>query len=203
LAEGAKDNPSFPVADSTLRVVLPTGNDPITNQPVRGPDGLRPGLIVFPRTEVDQGSPDADSDKRWQPIACIAVAQCSPPGNPGADVVLVDALDRVSFWLLDVVYDGTGSRPALPPQITFEVRAAIAGAGGTAFVGGGIILSSWEDAGLIVQVSGILCSQWELWMRIPLPITEPAGTKVRLRIGCIADRVGGGVFETQLGTIAS
>jgi hypothetical protein len=186
----------FPISSAPRWVPLPTGPE------ARGPDGLRAGLVVYPRVMVDQGSPDAAPADRWQDIAAISAIHCVPPGNPGADVVVVDALDRVSWWLLGLVYDGIGNRPiGSPPEVFFEVRSAIVGASGTVYASGTISPTTWNDAGMIVQVSGILCSQWEIWMRVSTD--EDPGTKIRLRVAGCVDRIGGGVLDVQFGTIVS
>lgn len=177
----------FP-CDSTSRVTLPVNLDPISGQPVRGPDGLRPGVIIWPRVEVDQGSADAPDQARYQAVAAIAAAQCMPPSG---DVVIYDALDRCSFWLLGLVYDGTGLRPAAPPAMLFQMRASLAGSAPTLVSTGVISANTWNDIGLISQVSGYLCSQFELWLLVDP--SEPTGTKIKVRIGGAADRVGGGV----------
>lgn len=199
MAEGINANPLFPSGDPILRVPAPVGRDPITGQPTRGFEGLRPLVTVFPRIEVDTGAGSLlDLESSWQPVAALAAVQCLPPTNPGADAVIYDAFDRASFWLLGMVHDMPGPQPSLAPTVWFEVRASIMGAGGTGFARGRMLTTSWKDTGLICQVSGILASQWELWCFVHYE--EAAGTKIKLRIGAAADRVGGGVLNIQYGT---
>jgi hypothetical protein len=196
MVDFSSPNPNFPCVDSALRTTLPRTIS------ARGPDGLRAGLVIYPRVEVNQGSIDAPLIQQWQPVAAISAVQCTPPTAPGGDAVGFDALDRVSWWLLGLVYDGIGSRPiGSPPEIDFEVRQSMMSAVATDQANGTVSPGTWNDVGLIVQVSGMLSSQWELWMKVAA--TEPAGTKIKVRISGLVDRMGRGNLTVQYGTLVS
>jgi hypothetical protein len=161
---------------------------------VRGAEGLRPGVISFPWVEIDN-----PGDTSYQPVACIATDE-PIASRPGACVVGIDALDRSTWWLKRITWAGSGERPEIPPQMTFEIRPAVGGTSDLA-LGGLTNFVSWEDNAELAQASGILCSQWELWARIdPL---EPIGSKVRILVAGAADRNGGGVFNARFGLLAT
>lgn len=199
MSEGVTNHPLFPIADSSLRVQLPSGTDPVTGESIRGPDGLRAATVVFPRVAVNYGSRNASAEDRWQPIAAVAVAQCVAPTSPGADAIIIDALSRVSFWLKGLVWDSPGERPNVPPVMDFDIRAASTGSGGTGESTGTIVAGGWDNTGLIAQVSGLLCSQWELWMR--LRDVADADLQIKVRIDASVDRMGGSAVSVEYGPL--
>jgi|SRR5581483_7880009 len=185
-------NPSFPTtSDARVNLSKLARKNFEAGPPPRGPDGLRPGVIQFPWITLL-------NLVAYQPVACIATSDpVENDGNPC--MVNVDGLDRVSFWLVDMQYAETGEQPFTPPQITFEIRPATAGVSDIA-LSGQTHFVSYQDKSMLAEVSGWLCSQWELWARInPL---EPSDAKLRILVAGAADRMGGGSLTSQFGLVA-
>jgi len=173
-----------------------TGCDPASGQPVKSGDwGPEPGgVVTFPPMTLE-----ALADDSFQPVACIATGDGRPLGSGRGCWVHTSLLDRVTWWVVDLVFRGTGEPPASPPQFEFEIRPASAGVSDVALSGLSVI-STYEDEGELAQASGVLCAQWELWARI-IP-GEPIGTKLEIQVAAAADRTGGGVFDTRYGLLA-
>lgn len=187
-------NTPFPMVPS-LRTILSVKKNPVSGMPARGIEGLRPGAVTFDKTLIER-MPDGSG---WQPIAAIGAYELMPPTDPGGEPVIMDAFDCVSWWLMNVSYEGDPVSPLpSPPQIDFSFRGAFIGCSQT-FSVVTTNLVSYKDTGLLVQVAGILCSQWEVWANIHTG--QPAGSKVKVRLGGIADRMGYRKKEVELGTL--
>lgn len=169
-------NPIFP--DNDQKIFLPQVSRLL--QP-RGNEGLRAASVTFPKVEVERLS-----DNSFQPIACVSVRHRIMDGIAHNCLVNIDALDRVSWWLTGLDPLGPGPASITPAQLDLEIRAAtsysdVRTVGLTNFL-------SFADRGLIVQVTGLLCSQWEMWARIIA--AEPVGTKLRMQVVADVDRLG-------------
>ena len=194
--EAGKNNSPFPTVDSTIKVIAPVGTDPLSGKLARGPDSLRPLTVVFPRIVIDW-PPNGD----YQPIAALAAYQCLPPGDPGSTPVILDNFDRVTWWILGLLWDQPGPRPPKPSDFEFQVRTSLAGGISSTAAIGKTAFNEWDDGGFLVGVSGILCSQWELWARLPDGEGHVAGDKLKLRIAGAADRMAGGAYAAFFGNI--
>lgn len=186
------NRPSFPTETNHLVTLAPCD---------RGPDGLRAAYVVFPEHIVD-----FQPDLEYQPIAAISVYGAAHSAFVGGTAAVADGLSRVSWWLLSVSYvnDSLGSAPGTqPPDFDYEVRGAFARKA-TEFASGTSALLTYQDEGFIVQVSGLLCTQWEFWARInPFQEGVSVGTKIKIRLGGIVDRQPGAPFEVKKGDIGN
>lgn len=185
------NKPAFPT-DTTHLVTIP--------ECARGPDGLRAAYTFFPEREVEL---KANGD--YQPIAAITVFGPAVAAFNGGTAVVADGLSRVSWWLASVGYVNTsdgGGPGTIPPDIDYEVRGSIARRA-TRFAAGTSVFTSYQDEGFIIQVSGILCTQWEFWARINPFEGFDVGTKIKIRVACVADRQAGAPFEVKKGDIGN
>jgi len=193
-------NPQFPTC-TDQKVILSNlkrtlcgscvASEDANDNGVRGPDALRPGVVLFPWVTLSQNNGD------FIPIACISTQE-NIQSQIGACWVSIDGLDRVSWWLRQIEAVGQ-SDIGTPPNFIFEIRPSTAGVSDLGLSGITNFLS-FDDGALLGQVSGILCSQWELWGRID-PMA-PAGSKLRVLVAGAADRLGGGVFSTHFGLLS-
>jgi hypothetical protein len=105
----------------------------------------------------------------------------------------------VTFWVVQLAFAGTGTAPTVPPQLIFEIRPSAVGISDLALQGE-TNFETFEDRGQLAQASGVLCSQWELWMQIHPG--EPSGSKLRIQMAGAADRRGDGEFYPRFGLLA-
>lgn len=186
------NKPTFPV-DTTHLVTIP--------QCARGPDGLRAAFTFFPERDVEM-----KADGSMQPIAAIRVWGPGVEAYEGGTSVVADGLSRSSWWCASVGYvnDSFGSGVgAVPPNIDYEVRGAIS-MKATRFADGTTNFTNYQDEGFIVQVSGILCTQFEFWARInPFQEGVSVGTKIKIRLAASVDRQAGAPFEIKKGDIGN
>lgn len=195
----ANSLPTFPMDDRERRVVIPVAKNPETGQSARGIEGLRAAVLVFPRTVITRRSSDVSLADGWQPIAAAAAIQAIPAPQNSSDPIGVDGLDRVSWWLTEVASDMPGPLPTVIPEIRFAIRACPNCGHSTQFSSGIIQFDGWGNGGLIAQISGILCSQWEMWMQVHED--EDADSKVKVRLTGAVDRSGGGSFAAHYGPL--
>jgi hypothetical protein len=95
--------------------------------------------------------------------------------------------DRIEIWLLDLDHK-TPDAGALP-NVLFELRQG-AGFVTTTCVVGTILPSLVSPPqGRILQVSGVLATQWELWARVA-PGATPGIAPLTTRWRCFLDRTG-------------
>jgi hypothetical protein len=188
---------AFPDGATSLRVRLTTNPRPTDGLPPRGVEGLRPGVIAFPRVEILQTADDG-----FQPLVAVYTCDFVGPTDCSEGPVGIDALNECSVWLLKLVDDGpAGVVNPIPPVFEIQVRASF-GCVGEPLVKGVVNVTSFADRGLLVQVSGILCTQWELWGRI-IDQRFPLGAKVWARFGMVVDRMGGGIFSGKAGSLVT
>ena len=162
------------------------------------------------------GSPPAPlpSNDDYAPIACISSDQvmlldCTklrPENTKGCEVQqgYGGGLDRCLFMLGDLI-PNKNDKAIPPPPIRFQIRAAIASPGQS---GGNsevvfekqIIATGWQDNGEIVQVSGHLCTQWELWAYVD-KTDHPDADQVGLGVILMGSTGSGGVFSVHQGVL--
>lgn len=186
-------NDPFPTCSSQRIVLSRVGCGSDSGQPDGSPEPG--GLVVFPPTTIERMSGDP-----MQPVACIATGDGQPLQSGRGCWVHPSLFDRVTWWLVELNFRGTGAPPATPPQIDFEIRPTSAGVSDMG-LSGLSNFATYEDQGELAQVSGVLCNQWEFWARIVS--SNPIGTKLEIQLAAAADRTGGGVFNTHYGLLAS
>lgn len=212
----AHTKPPFP-SDTTTLSTLSVCPLPFPQPTARGPDGFRAAYFSFPEVTVT-----AQEDQEYQPISAVSVYDCklqwasAPPGPPDAPIssrgpgsvacgayaipgalpMGVDGIDRISWWLLSVEYvnDSLGSNAA-PPDFDYEVRAAF-GRRAERVATGTSALLAYGNNGLLLQVSGLLCTEWEIWARInPFQLGVTVGTQIKIRLGAVVDRNSGSLIN--------
>lgn len=172
----------FPLTGGPL-ITLPTAPSPsFVSYHVSATEQIIPTRLPIP------GKPNLN----WFPVVAVRVATCASAGvgANNAPISINDSLGRVSFMMtrLDNI-DGLAS----PPLIQFQIRTAI---GCTPeVVGTGVInvkgVGGFDAVGLIGQVSGFICTQYELWARIegdPNPAPPAKAPRVGLGLDVIVDR---------------
>lgn len=195
----AHTKPPFP-SDTTTLSTLSVCPLPFPQPTARGPDGLRAAYFYFPEVVVT-----AQLDQEYQPISAVSVYDCRIDSNtpdcgrfriPGALYMGVDGIDRVSWWLGNVVYenDPLGST-AQPPDFDYEIRAAL-GRHAERVATGTSALTAYGNNGLLIQVSGLLSTEFEVWARInPFQLGITVGTQIRIRLGAVVDRNSGSLLN--------
>lgn len=215
----AHTNIQFP-SDTTTLSTLSVCPLPFPQPTARGPDGLRAAYFLFPEVTIT-----AQADQEYQPVAAVTVYDCridstssAPPGPPGSGgtptggcgrfaicgalPMGVDAMDRISWWLNDVGYvnDPLGSMAA-PPDFDYEIRAAL-GRRAERVADGTSALTAYGNNGLFIQVSGILCTEFEIWARInPFQIGITVGTQITVRFGAVVDRNSGSLLNSGVAPV--
>jgi len=188
---GPTNLPTFPIDDTERRVVVPGSiKNPDTGTSIRGVEGLRSAVIEFPRTVVVHRPAVTPEISGWQPLAAGAAIQRVPVPGRSTNPIGIDGFDRVSWWLSEIASDMPGPPTTYPPSVIFSIRACANCGRATEFANVKILAGAWTSGGLIVQVSGVLASQWEMWAQVQEDM--PLDTKVKLRITGIFDRSSGG-----------
>lgn len=141
-------------------------------------------------------APDAvDPHRSFQPITAVRVdpyviGYTSQNKSP---VEVNGTLNRAGFWLTTI-----RGPQATVPSVEYEVRAVVGLCTPEVVASGQLKLSDWSQSGLIVQVSGMLATQYELWARLAQDDDD-----VVLSIDTIVDRFHGQRFEVIKGAIST
>jgi hypothetical protein len=170
-----------------------TGNSPqVILLPSGGPEGLESVRVVPPAQAIllaDAGAAsllDAASFRAVQEVMinCEDTFINDGDGCTARYPVRVNnAMTRFWLWLdsLSPGFGQAGAIPALmpvnPPPFEIQIRAGSGNVSETVFQGI-VTPSSFKDNGLIVGLDGYLCSQWEVWGRVP----NVAGDKYPLMV---------------------
>lgn len=159
-------------------------------------DQLNSFHIAATQQPVKFVAPDAfNPHLGFSPVAAIRIDPCTIPfvSQNKSPVEVNGTLNRCGFWLTR-----TQLQTAAIPTIDYEVRATVGLCTPEVVASGTIKLTDIRQIGLICQVSGILCTQFEFWARL-----EADGPAAELGIDIVADRFHGQRFEVQKGAIST
>jgi hypothetical protein len=197
MADTTNTLPPFPTGVGSLRASAPISLTPTNGPPGRGVEGLRPLGVVFPFTQVV-----SNPENTFQPIACLTAYQKIDPQIRSGNVSIVDGFDRVTWWLMALEFDGPPGTALVDPPPTFELSLRAAGMGVSeeiSQISTSGQYNSYNNTGLIVQVAGLLCSQWELWARVDqIQVLPNIASSFKIRVAGLADRMGNAGTDTSL-----
>lgn len=131
---------------------------------------------------------------------------CTPVGCEDSKIFIDDGMSRCSVAINEATIIGPSGIQVVPQTIDYKIRASMDGIGTNLFHGTVGINTSKIDPldqrsstqGILVHVSGILCTQFEVWMRV---VDFAGAMPVEVRLQMIVDRLGGMAFA-QPGSIA-
>jgi len=169
-------NPVFSQSGATL-IEIPAGVNCGTYR-VTG------AQVSLPLAPLGSLLTDASSFGQVQAVHDVAKQICNLPSGAGA---ICAGFSRVSLWLTRMIQplasDNASANvpliaagvqpPATPPAFDIQMRWACGNISETLFQGT-VTPTTWNDHGLLVEVSGVQADQIELWARIPNP--APAAT---------------------------
>lgn len=199
-------NPPF-ISSSPQLILLPSG----------GPEGLESARVVPPPQNIplaDPGAASLTNAASFQAVQAVTIDCVDTYVGDGGQIQrfptrVNNAMSR--FWLwLDQISPGFGQagavpvlRPKFPAQFEIQIRAATGKVSETVFQGL-VKPTSFDDNGLLVGLDGYLCSQWEVWGRVPnLGGTEyPLMVKFNIFVDRMAQRCSG-VQPPTLGRLVS
>lgn len=160
--------------------------------------------VIFGRELVpvlSEANQAAADEEGYFPINAVFLAAipCTPVGCEDSKIFIDDGLSRCTYTLNEATFRGPVATPALPQTMDFKAKISSDSIGTNLFHGSVGIDTSKSDpsntrsitSGILVHVSGVLGTQFELWARIrngqtPMP--------VEVRIQMIVDRLGGAPF---------
>ena len=187
-------NPIFPGGSPQL-IMLPA---PDRTEGVQSWRVLPPAQTI-PSLDLSQPISNASS---FEPIVGVYI-DCSRTGNDGYQagsypVNVRDAMSRVAIYLTHLApafNDKTAVGlvpPVAPPDFDLQLRAAGGSISETVAQFQVKGLTTFKENGLLLIVTGYLCSQWELWGRVP-PKNGQRQFPVSIKVQFITDRLGNGV----------
>lgn len=135
-----------------------------------------------------------DSPRSYAALGFVETVELFQTGAPVAEQVLPliafmgRPMDTISVWIdspsrIDVIGE-------LPPLIRFDIRRGFATATELA-ASVTVAIPQWNDSGMIVQVSGVLATRWEVWAAA-LSTGGPTRPqqRVRMRVSALIDDFG-------------
>ncbi len=162
--------------------------------------------VIFPREEIkvlmDSTAQGADSDGLF-PINAVYLHACGcrVEGCEDVFVFVNDGISRCSVWLNFVeVIPPTGTPPT-NQVVNWSIKGA-ADAINSPLLHGQIQVPALASntKGLIAEVSGILCTQFEFWASVST-VGVPSPMPVNVRLQFIVDRLGSQI-ASYLGPVA-
>lgn len=163
---------------------------------------------VFGRQDIPVFDPAVNADgadlEGYFPINAIYLQApgCKLSPCEDATIFINDGMSRCAFWLNEATIKPPTGLPATPQVVDFAIKVANDSIPNTVFHVTAIITPGTFNQpveggrsnvkGLIAEVSGILCTQFELWARVRNVGVQPSPVEVRLEF--IADRLGGQIF---------
>ena len=171
--------------------------------PAWDPTGTGCWRVIFPRTQVPVNIPanagSANSDGYF-PIAAVYLKAvgCQPPGCFDVMMFLNDCVSRATFGLNAFHLDDPAPYPTLPTEVDWQVRAGLDAITNAVFSCSTTI--DWtktnatpqpaEIKGPIATVSGVLCTQFELWARVQSNPGVLSTPNLSVRVEIAVDRLG-------------
>lgn len=166
--------------------------------------------VIFTREEIpvlsDDNQAGADAEGYFPIVAAYLQANgCRASLCEDATIFVDDCMSRCSIWMNEVdVLPPTGSQ-AQTQHLDFKVKAASDDINTTLFHGSVTVTIDNTDPfnrsrvrGMMVQVSGVLCTQFELWARVPAGV---GAMPLSARFQFDMDRIGSQLAAYK-GTIA-
>lgn len=151
---------------------------------------------------------EAADDEGYFPINAVYLLAipCTPQGCDDSKIFINDGIARCTIALNESTIIAPPGTAVQPQTIDYKVKLSVDAIGTNLFHGSVGINTSKSDpldqrsstSGVLVHVSGILGTQFELWARVR-NIQAPMPVEVRIQM--IVDRLGGAPFA-QPGTIA-
>lgn len=151
---------------------------------------------------------EAADDDGYFPINAVYLCAhpCTPVGCEDSKIFIDDGLDRCTTALNEATIINPPGTFINPQTIEYKIKGSMDGIGTNLFFGSVGINTSKIDPldprsttqGILIHVSGILVTQFEVWMRV---VNGPSAVPVEVRLQMIVDRLGGAPFG-QPGTIS-
>jgi hypothetical protein len=148
-----------------------------------GGNGLNSIKATFRRTSIDVVDSQLSPDD-YLPVGAIRI-YTDACGVPCDDYKLFPntALSRASFWMGKLEQNEDGS----PPPIQFQIRQATGPVSEIVYTGT-YKANLFGTQGLIAEISGYLCEQFEFWARVPdtLPFVRHS---MMVTVSVVVDRL--------------
>lgn len=162
-----------------------------------GPEGLASWRVAFgqfPIPLLTTESLGAADDDGYYPICAVFLGSpgCPAPGCRDVYVYVNDGLARCAVWVTQFILE-TNPAPAGNVVIQWRVKQAL-GAANTPVASATSTITfpngtTARESGLVVEVDGALCNQFEVWARVN-PLLG-ASAQLRATIEMIVDRLPG------------
>jgi len=148
---------------------------------------------------------DAADTEGFFPINAMYLQDvgCKVSACEDATIFINDGMSRCAFWLNEATIKAPAGTAAVQQVVDFAFKIANDAIPNTVFhvtaiitpgTKGQIIEAGRSNVrGLIAEVSGILCTQFELWARVR-KLVGAVAMPVEVRLEFIADRLGGQIF---------